>query len=380
MKVFNESRLRELFGLQYPLVQAPMAGANDAAMVIAVSNAGGLGSLPCAMLDTEGVRAQLQQIRSASDRPFNVNFFCHQEIIATAQHNERWLTALDPFYREAGIDPKQPMRAASRAPFSADMCDLMEEFKPAVVSFHFGLPEKALVERLQVAGCKIISSATTVQEAVWLEANGCNAIIAQGVEAGGHRGMFLSDDISTQTGSLSLVPQVVDSVSVPVIAAGGFADARGIAAAFALGASGVQLGTAYLFTQEALISDMHRRALMETESDNTALTNIFSGRPARGLMTRAMRELGPMSGESPPFPTAGAALAPLKSHFEQLGKADFTSLWAGQGYALSRAALADSSLQSHSVSSESDEGTGRLLRVPAADLTRWLSDSLLSDF
>lgn len=380
MKAFTESRLLELFGLRYPLIQAPMAGANDAALVIAVSNTGALGSLPCALFDTEKVRAQLEQIRSASDRPFNVNFFCHREPKVTALHEDRWRVALEPFYLEAGIDPKQPLQAASRAPFSADMCELMEEFKPKVVSFHFGLPVTALVERLHAAGCKVISSATTVEEAVWLEANGCDAIIAQGVEAGGHRGMFLSDDISTQTGSLSLLPQVVDAVSVPVIAAGGFADARGIAAAFTLGAAGVQLGSAYLFTEEALIPDMHRRALMESVSDNTALTNVFSGRPARGLMTRVMRELGPMSSEAPPFPTAGAALAPLKSSFEKQGKSDFTSLWAGQGYALTRKALADSPLQSLAQSSDCNDGQGPLLRIPAAELTQWLADLLQSDF
>lgn len=350
-----------------------MAGAHDARLVIEVCEAGALGSLPCAMLDVETLRSQLELIRSASNRPFNVNFFCHQVQTVTAQHEARWRAELAPHYGAAGLDADQPLHAASREPFSAAMCELMEEFTPAVVSFHFGLPDKKLVERLKVAGCKVISSATTVEEAVWLEAHGCDAVIAQGVEAGGHRGMFLTQDISTQTGSMSLLPQVVDAVKVPVIAAGGFADARGIKAAFTLGAAAVQLGTLYLFTGESTISDLHRRALLEMASDHTALTNLFSGRPARGLMTRAMQELGPMSAATPPFPSAGAALAPLKSYYEKQGRTDFTSLWAGQGYALARRTLVTNPALPSAAASDNE-----LYQVPAAQLTRWLADAVVS--
>lgn len=373
MKAFKQSRLLDQFGIQFPLIQAPMAGANDAKLVIEVSDAGAMGSLPCAMLDVAGARGQLEQIRSVTNRPFNVNFFCHKAQPVTAEHEARWRGELAPFYGEAGLDAEQPFKAASREPFSAAMCELMEEFTPTVVSFHFGLPEKALMERLKVAGCKVISSATTVEEAVWLETQGCDAVIAQGVEAGGHRGMFLTSDISTQTGSMSLLPQVVDAVTIPVIAAGGFADARGIRAAFTLGAAAVQLGTAYLFTRESLIPDLHRRALLESDSDNTALTNVFSGRPARGLMTRVMQEIGPMSGATPPFPTAGAALAPLKSHYEKQGKADFTSLWAGQGYALTR-----DSLMGESGLPMAAKSADELYGVAAAEMTRWLAEAVVS--
>jgi nitronate monooxygenase len=187
---------------------------------------------------------------------------------------------------------------------------------------------------VKAAGAVVLSSATTAQEAHWLEANGCDAIIAQGAEAGGHRGMFLTDEVASQAGTFALVPQVVDAVKVPVIAAGGIADGRGVAAAFALGAAGVQVGTAYLFTPEATISDLHRTALRQATDDGTALTNVFSGRPARGLVNRVMREVGPIAAEAPAFPTAGGALAPLKAKAEAAGSADFSSLWSGQAASL----------------------------------------------
>ena len=230
---------------------------------------------------------------------------------------------------------------AIRAPFDDAMCATIEALEPAVVSFHFGLPTHALLERVKAVGCCVLSTATTVEEARWLEQRGCDAIIAQGLEAGGHRGMFLSEAITSQVGTLALVPQVVDAVEVPVIAAGGIADGRGIAAAFALGAAGVQIGTAYLFTPQSLISPLHRAALNAAREDQTALTNVFSGRPARGLVNRIVRELGPISDAAPPFPTAGNALAPLKAKAEAAGNADFSSLWSGQAASLGREMEAD---------------------------------------
>ena len=204
------------------------------------------------------------------------------------------------------------------------------------MSFHFGLPHESLMDRVKAAGCVVLSSATTVEEARWLEVRGCDAIVTQGYEAGGHRGMFLNDDISTQAGTMALVPQVVDAVEVPVIAAGGIADGRGIAAAFALGAAGVQIGTAYLFTPESLITGLHRKALRTGRDDGTALTNVFSGRPARSLLNRVMREVGPISDLAPAFPTASGALAPLKAKAEAAGDSSFSSLWSGQAVGLGR--------------------------------------------
>ena len=278
--------------------------------------------------------AGVDEIRAHASGPLNLNFFCHTPAASDESVTAAWLDMLSGYYRELGLALPEPQAAPGRTPFSSDMCQLVEECQPEVVSFHFGLPDAALLERVRRSGALVCSSATTVREAQWLEEHGCDFIIAQGFEAGGHRGMFLSDDISSQSGTLALVPQVVDAVSVPVIAAGGIADARGIAAAFALGAAGVQIGTAYLLTPESLVSDLYRDALARATDDATALTNIFSGRPARGIVNRIMRELGPMSDLAPVFPTAGAALTPLKTAAEQDGRTDFTSLWAGQSAAL----------------------------------------------
>lgn len=334
--MWPDHRLLDLFGIDLPIIQAPMAGANGSAMATAVSEAGGLGSLPCAMLDAAKVRAEIGVIRQRTARPLNVNFFCHTPPRPDPDRDAAWKARLAGYYTQLGLDPGASEAAVSRSPFDGAMCEIVEECKPQVVSFHFGLPEEALLQRVKTAGCLVMSSATTVDEARWLEDHGCDAIIAQGCEAGGHRGMFLTDDIATQPGTFALVPQVVDAVKVPVVAAGGIADGRGIAASFALGAAAAQIGTAYLFTPQSSITDLHRAALRDASDSRTALTNLFSGRPARGLMNRLMREIGPMSDQAPPFPTAGGALAPLKTKAEAAGTADFSSLWSGQAASLGR--------------------------------------------
>lgn len=332
--MWPDRRLLDLIGIELPIIQAPMAGANGAAMAIAVAEAGGLGSLPCAMLDADKVRAEIGVIRQQTDKPLNVNFFCHQPAAADPERATAWKARLAPYYRELGLDESAEAPAVNRAPFDAAMCGIVEDLKPEIVSFHFGLPAKPLLERVKAAAAAVLSSATTVEEARWLEDQGCDAIIAQGYEAGGHRGMFLTEDIAGQAGTFALVPQVVDAVKVPVIAAGGIADGRGVAAAFVLGAAAAQIGTAYLLTRESLISGLHRAALHDARDDGTALTNLFSGRPARGLMNRVMREVGPMSDAAPAFPTAGGALAPLKAKAEAAGSSDFSSLWSGQAASL----------------------------------------------
>jgi len=331
-----DRRIQDLFGVEHPIVQAPMAGPVFSDMVVAVAEAGGLGSLPCALMDEERIRAELGVIRQRTDRPFNVNFFSHTPPAFDPAREARWREKLRPYYVELGLDPDMDAPASNRTPFDAALCALVEEVRPAVVSFHFGLPEKALLDRVKATGAKIVSSATTVAEAVWLESQGCDAIVAQGAEAGGHRGNFLSDDMATQVGTFSLVPQVVDAVKVPVIAAGGITDARGIAAAFALGAAGVQVGTAYLYTPEARIAPLHREALRGDRVTETALTNVFTGRPARGIVNRIMREAGPLTDDAPAFPLTGGALAPLRAASEKAGSGDFMSLWAGQSARLAR--------------------------------------------
>ncbi len=330
MSQWPDTRILDLLGIELPIIQAPMAGATGSAMVIAASNAGGLGSMPAAMLSIEQLREELKTIRQQSQRPFNINYFCHQTPASDEQRAREWKNLLEPYYRELGVDFEAPTPVSNRAPFDNAACEVLEEFRPEVVSFHFGLPEQSLLDRVKATGAKILSSATTVEEAVWLEQHGCDAIIAMGYEAGGHRGMFLSDDLSSQVGTFALVPQVVDAVKVPVIAAGGISDARGVAAAFLLGASAVQVGTAYLFTPEAKVSASHHKALRTAKESETAVTNLFTGRPARGILNRVMRELGPMSDKAPAFPLAGGALMPLRAK----GEADFSNLWAGQAFTL----------------------------------------------
>ena len=306
-----------------------MAGVQDSALTIAVSNAGGLGSLPCAMYTPAQIRSELEAIRSRCDKPFNVNFFCHQPATVEPGCERKWRLELAPFYREYGIDEDTIAPGQGRTPFDQAALELMQEFKPAVISFHFGLPQADLLHAAQATGAMILCSATTVAEARWLEARGVDAIIAQGAEAGGHRGMFLSDDLTGQVGSFALLPQILREVSVPVIAAGGIADANGVAAALRLGADAVQIGTAYLLCDETSTSAVHRAALQSPGAVHTALTNRFSGRPARSIVNRVMRELGPI-GEVSPFPLAGAALAPLRAAAEAAGLGDFSPLWAGQ--------------------------------------------------
>jgi nitronate monooxygenase len=340
-------------GIELPIIQAPMAGVQGSTLAIAVSNAGGLGSLPCALLGPDALRAELAALRAGTDKPVNLNFFCHTPPTPDPTRETAWRSLLAPYYAEYRIDPTTITGGPARAPFSAAIADVVEEFRPAVVSFHFGLPSDELLRRVRAWGATILSSATTVDEARWLEAHGVDAVIAQGCEAGGHRGMFLTDDVTTQLGTLALVTQVRSAVQVPVIAAGGIADADGVKAALALGAAAVQVGTAYLLCPEATTSAVHRAALKTAGAGHTALTNVFSGRPARGIMNRLMREVGPMSDAAPAFPLAATAVAPLWAAAEKLGSGDFSPLWAGQNAA-------------------------RCKEGPAADLTRELAGLVAS--
>lgn len=317
-------------GTELPIIQAPMAGAQASAMAIAVSGAGGLGSLPCAMLTHDAMREELGKLRAASTRTFSVNFFCHAAPAPDAAREAAWREKLARYYAEFGIDPTTVRSGPGRAAFDDAAADALAPFRPAFVSFHFGLPPPALVARVKSCGSKVLSSATTVDEARWLEAHGADAIIAQGAEAGGHRGMFLTGDLTTQVGTFALLPQVVRAVNVPVIAAGGIADARGVTAALALGASAVQVGTAYLRSPEALTSAIHRAALASDAARHTALTNLFTGRPARGIVNRFLREMGPMNPAVPAFPLATGAIAPIRAKAEARGSGDFTPLWSGQ--------------------------------------------------
>ncbi|UTA54668.1 nitronate monooxygenase [Lysobacter soli] len=340
--------ITDLFGLSLPVVQAPMAGVQGASLALAVAQAGGLGSLPAATLTPEALRRDLAAIRERSVGPINVNFFCHAPPEPDAEREAAWRALLAPYYAEFGLDPAAVVAGPARTPFNHELADVLAELPPAIVSFHFGLPAPDLLERVRATGAKVLSSATTVDEARWLDAQGVDAIIAQGLEAGGHRGHFLSDDLDAQAGTFALLPQIVRAVRVPVIAAGGIADAAGVAAARALGAAGMQVGTAYLLCPEATTSAVHRQALTADAGGDTALTNLFTGRPARGIRNRLMRELGAMREDVPAFPLAAGALAPLRAKAEAMGRGDFSPLWAGQNTTGCRA-------------------------VPAADITRNLA-------
>lgn len=327
-----------------------MAGAQGSALAIAVCKAGGLGSLPCAMLGPDAMRQELGAITSATTSPYNVNFFCHQQPTPDPAREQRWLEVLSPYFDEFGIDPQSIAAGPGRAAFNADAADVLEAFKPPVVSFHFGLPSDDLVARVKSWGSKILACATTVDEARYLEAHGADAIVAQGSEAGGHRGMFRTTDLSTQIPTLTLVQQVVDAVRVPVIAAGGIADAGGVTEVLAAGAVAAQVGTAYLFCPEAATNPLHRAALKTDAARTTAITNLFTGRPARGIVNRLMREIGPINAAAPEFPLATSAIMALRAKAEPKGINDFTSMWAGQSARLGR-------------------------EMPAADLTRALAPS-----
>ncbi|MEP9375808.1 nitronate monooxygenase family protein [Aquabacter sp. CN5-332] len=333
--MWPSSRFTDLVGIEYPIVQSPMIGPKPE-LARHVSAAGGLGSLGCASMTPDQVRAEVAALRAFTDKPFNLNFFVHRPAPADPARDAAWREELKPYYAELGLNPEALIAVTNRAPFDAAMCAVVEEVRPKVVSFHFGLPAPELMARVKAAGAVVLASATSVAEARWLEENGADAIIAQGSEAGGHRGMFLNLDPAFQVGTFALVPQVADAVSVPVIAAGAVADGRGIAAAFALGADAVQIGTAYLLTPEAGISAVHRAALKGAPDDATTLTNVFTGRPARGILNRLMREHGPIKADAPAFPTAAPPLGPLKAAAEAKGSGDFSALWSGQAGRLAR--------------------------------------------
>ena len=322
--------IRTLLQVSLPVIQAPMAGSQNHVLAAAVSESGGLGSIPAGMLNAETLDAELTAIAALTRKPYNVNFFCHQTPTDDAARAEAWLATLAPYLEELEIDPASIPSGATRKPFDAAMAEVVERHRPPVVSFHFGVPAPDLLQRVRATGAKILSSATTLEEGRWLQAHGVDAVIAQGLEAGGHRGMFLSEDINGQIGSFALLPQLVAALDVPVIVAGGIADARCVTAAQALGAAGVQVGTAYLLCDESRASQLHRQALQSASAEHTVLTTLFSGRPARGIVNRLIRELGARPAAVPAFPLAGNAIGSLRAAAEPQGIDDFSPLWAGQ--------------------------------------------------
>ncbi|MDO4226546.1 nitronate monooxygenase family protein [Neisseria sp.] len=324
------SRLLKLIQTRLPLIQAPLAGVQGSRLAVAACRAGALGSLPAAMLPAERLCAEIEAVRRQTDQPFNINFFAHKQPQPDEAQQAAWLQVLQPFYREFGLSEADVAAGGGRQPFGEEQAEIVLRYRPQVVSFHFGLPERALLDKVKSSGAVVMSSATTVEEARRLESDGADIVIAQGLEAGGHRGMFLSRDLTTQSGTFSLLPQVCAAVNVPVVATGGICNAATARAARDLGAAGIQIGTALMLADEADTSPLHRAALQSSRAEHTVLTNLFSGGFARGIVNRFIREADPINPAAPPFPLAQAAVAPLKAAAEAQGSDEFSSLWAGQ--------------------------------------------------
>lgn len=324
------NELKQLLNIEYPIIQAPMAGVQDSELAIAVSRTGALGSLPCAMLSLEKLEQEITTIRAQTDLPINFNFFCHTLPNPDDIAQKHWQYMLSSFFEEYQINPATIINEATRLPFTKDHLDVLSQFKPKVISFHFGLPEPSCIDQLKSWGTVILSTATTVEEAIYLEKNGTDIIIAQGIEAGGHRGMFLTKNLDTQLGTMALIPQILEAVNLPIVAAGGMAVSQSIKAAMTLGASGVQVGTSYLLCTEAKTTPLHRKALQSKEKNYTAITNIFTGRPARAIVTKAVREIGPICLGAPSFPYAASLMQALRKEAESQGNNYFTPMWAGQ--------------------------------------------------
>ncbi len=330
------NRLTHLLGIDLPLIQAPMAGVSTPELAAAVSNAGGLGSLGVAMMTPAQLHEAVGKLRGLTNKSFNLNFFVHEEPQLDGYDAAPIQKALTPLYRDFGLG-SVPGPASPAPTFNAEALAIVLELAPRIVSFHFGLPDALSIAALKEAGIVILGCATTTAEARALEKGGVDAIIAQGHEAGGHRGTFLDRvDLGT-VGTMALVPQVVDAVRVPVIAAGGIADARGIAAAFMLGAEAVQIGTAYMACPEASVHPVHRKALSELSDHATTVTKLFSGRPARAIRNHLTEGLHDFEGRAAPFPAQRGLVAPLIAASTKANRAEFMQLWSGQAAALARA-------------------------------------------
>jgi nitronate monooxygenase len=345
MSLWPRSELTNLLGVSHPIIQAPMSGSDGSALAAAVSNAGGVGSLGCGEMSLEKLRKTFNETRSSTAHPFIINFFAHDPPAFPSDDAASMRKRLASYYQELGLGQALTLSASSMRSFDTATLETVLELKPAIVSFHFGLPDAEAVNALKSKGSIILCSATTVTEARQLEAGGVDAIIAQGYDAGGHRGTFIEPLEAGNVGTFALVPQVVDAVSVPVIAAGGIADGRGIAAAFALGASGVQMGTAFLRCPESAASPVHRDALKQAGGDGTALTRAFTGRPARAIVNRFVEEMASQDRDIAAFPLQDSLTMPLHIKSVEQGSKDFAALFSGQASSLGRtlpaAALVD---------------------------------------
>lgn len=332
--MFPNTPFTKLAGVQYPIVGAPMVGACTTDLTAAISNAGGLGPLAAAAMTPDAIRKEIAEVRKRTDKPFNVNLFVLGETKPETKQVARALELLAPIRDELGLPPGTPLEKYSQE--TGAQIEVLLEARPAMASFTFGILSKEQVAKLKARGILVMGTATTVAEARAWEAVGVDLVCAQGSEAGAHRGTFLGDFEGSMVGTMALVPQVVDAVQVPVVAAGGIMDGRGIAASLMLGASGVQLGTAFLSSPESGISAAWREALSDVHDDSTRVSRIYSGRYARGIVNEFMRKLTPVANEIPPYPIQNALTQPIRQAAAKAGRTEYLSLWAGQAAAMGR--------------------------------------------
>ncbi len=332
--MWPKTDLTDLFGNEHPIIQAPMAGSTTVELVAAVSNAGGIGSMGYSKTSTEQIRDDVEKIRKLTDKPFNLNFFAHDTPVNKPDVIESTRERLKPFYSEVGLKEIPQNVSKPLLTFTEERLELLLEIKPLLVSFHFGLPGFDAIKSLKKAGSRILCSATTTAEAIALEQSGVDIVVAQGWEAGGHRGSFDVNHEDHGVGTLALVPQIVDAVKIPVVAAGGIADGRGIAAAFMLGACGVQMGTAFLSCPEVNVSDAHLEAIRISRDDDTRLTKAFSGRPARARQNNYIESMAAHRLPLPDFPTMYTLSDPLREASNDT--LDYRFLLYGQAAALNR--------------------------------------------
>ena len=332
--MWPKKHLISLLGNKHPIIQAPMAGSTTVELVAAVSNAGGIGSMGYSETPTEQIMEDAVKIRKLTDKPFNLNFFAHDVPANDPEVVEATRQRLRPFYSKAGLSEIPRDASKPLLTFTDERLEMLLEIKPPLVSFHFGLPKGDAIKALKEAGCRILCSATTTAEAIALEQSGVDIVVAQGWEAGGHRGSFAVNHEDHGVGTMALVPQIVDAVKIPVVAAGGIADGRGIAAAFMLGACGVQMGTAFLSCPEANVPDVHLQAIRNAKDDDTRLTKAFSGRPARARKNNYIESIADHRLPLPDFPTMYSLSEPLRQASDEA--LDFRFLLYGQAAALNR--------------------------------------------
>ena len=332
--MFPSTAFTKLAGVEYPILGAPMAGASTADLTVAISEAGGMGPLAAAALSPEAIRNEVATVRKRTSKPFNINLFVLGQAKADPQQVARALELLAPIREELGLAPGTPLE--KYCPDNAAQMEAVLEARPALASFTFGILSKEQVAAFQARGILVMGTATTVAEARAWESVGADLVCAQGSEAGAHRGTFLGDAEGSLVGTMALVPQMVDAVRIPVIAAGGIMDGRGIAAALMLGAAGVQMGTAFLSSPESGISAAWREALRGAKDDSTRVSRIYSGRHARGIVNEFMRKLTPVVDDVPPYPIQNALTQPIRQAAAKAGRGEYLSLWAGQGAAMGR--------------------------------------------